>query len=176
LNTDDPPLLVAHAGAGSCELRAYLPPSAQRHVFCFEHIRNPADLARAGNALIMTSRYESPCYAALEGLAAGLKIFLTKSPGFVGQMKLGFREIEWIDNGASQHMLARNITAALQHWIDAGFPMPADSQVRLARNWFDGQTQLEKTLRLYDRLASTEKRHAPRPRHRMRWEPATRRH
>jgi glycosyltransferase involved in cell wall biosynthesis len=145
-------LAFAHAGAGSGRLASKLDERARRHVFSFEYLARPADLVRAADAFILTSRYEGLSIAALEALGAGLRMFLTKAPGSACLEKLDF-DIIWLEpDGSSGRGLPDMITHALREWVRnhrAATWAGRDAQVLRARRLFDKQTQFHAVFRLY---------------------------
>lgn len=153
LHTNQPPFLFAHAGAGSTALRAALAPAVQRNIFAFEHIDAMPDMLRAVDGFILTSRYEGFSFAMLEALSSGLRLFLTQAPGSSCLKKIGFDEIKWLPPVPQPN----DVTTSLEKWGKT-FPFsPSPNQLQRAHQWFSLPIQMEKTFRLYERAAVSEK-------------------
>jgi glycosyltransferase involved in cell wall biosynthesis len=154
LASPNPGFIFAHAGSGAQNLASSLSPNSRASVRSFEHLGNVHELVRASNAMVMTSRYESPCYAVLEGLASGLKMFLAQTIGMAGQARLGFDQISWIQPNEEDKKFSANIEAQLAGWLQTNALMPDPRQAARARLWFDDNTQIMKTVRLFDHVAA----------------------
>jgi len=111
----------------------------------------------AGDAFILTSRYEGLSLSVLDGVACGLKLFLTRVLGNRCLQALGFQDVTWIESTEDTEAMVRNIEEALRPWLANPQPVSAD-QIRMAREYFDEQTQFEKVFQLYQQLVE---RHPP---------------
>ena len=155
LGRPDAKFVFSHAGQGATQLAASLSAAARRHVYSFEFRPDVHRLLKAADAFVMTSRYETLGLAALEAMACGLKIFLTRTMGLRCYASLGFDEIIWLDPADEAGGLTDNLARAFDGWfasLDAG-RIPLIRQVELVRHWFDRDTQFGKTCRLYSHLA-----------------------
>jgi glycosyltransferase involved in cell wall biosynthesis len=144
-------LFFVQAGAGAEALRATLPAEAQKHVRAYEHFEGIERLLGAADAFVLTSRYETLCLSALQALAAGLKIFLTRVPGSACLTRTGFRAISWIDFHPEEAAMAAEIGDSLRRWL-AQKTMPDSGQAALARRHLSSEIQFDKTWRLYEHL------------------------
>jgi glycosyltransferase involved in cell wall biosynthesis len=154
-----PPFRLAHAGEGADELAKTLPPAARAWTHPFEFLPDVHRLLNAADAFVMTSRYETLCLAALEAMACGLKIFLSRVVGLSSYAQLGFDEIGWIEPAQDPGQFVENIRRGIGGWFatPAVSQVPLQQQVKRVRSWFDRDVQFEKHWRLYSRLAENRR-------------------
>jgi glycosyltransferase involved in cell wall biosynthesis len=155
LGQTQPTFRLAHAGEGAGELAATLPPEARARAHPFEFLPNVQELLKAADAFIMVSRYETLCLAALEAMACGLKIFLSRVVGLSSYAQLGFGDIGWVESSKDAGQFVGNIRGVVGDWFasPAVAKVPLQRQAELVRSWFDRDVQFEKHWRLYARLA-----------------------
>jgi glycosyltransferase involved in cell wall biosynthesis len=140
-----------HAGAGAEALGRTLSAEAQRRFRGFDHLDGIERLLGAANAFVLVSRYETLCLSALQALASGLKILLTRAPGNVCLERVGFREISWIPLSEEIETMALSIEDSIRAWLKTPTP-PSEHQVSVARRNIASRIQLEKVHRLYGAL------------------------
>jgi glycosyltransferase involved in cell wall biosynthesis len=151
-------LYFVHAGAGAEELGRRLDPIARRRFQAHLHLEGVERLLRAADAFILTSRYEGLALSALQGLACGLKVFLTRVTGNASLARIGFREISWIELSNDEEEMSRRIEITLRAWLRDQKPA-SPAQVQLAQTRVNAELQFEKIWDLYQRLL----RDAPAP-------------
>jgi glycosyltransferase involved in cell wall biosynthesis len=144
-------LHFVHAGAGAEELGRRLDPMARRRFQAHTHLDGIERLLRAGDAFILTSRYEGLALSALQALACGLKVFLTRVTGNASLSRIGFREISWIELTSDEEEMSRRIEVTLRAWLRDQKPATS-AQVELAQSRVNAEIQFEKTWDLYNRL------------------------
>jgi glycosyltransferase involved in cell wall biosynthesis len=124
---------------------------ARRRFQAHTHLDGIERLLRAGDAFILTSRYEGLALSALQALACGLKVFLTRVTGNASLSRIGFREISWIELTSDEEEMSRRIEVTLRAWLRDQKPATS-AQVELAQSRVNAEIQFEKTWDLYNRL------------------------
>lgn len=155
LSAPQPLFRFAHAGNGAGELAQGLSMQARRYVHSYEFLPDVERLLHAADAFVLTSRYEASSIAAMEALACGIKVFLTRVIGSASYAQLGFGDITYISPADHGPQLSQNIRQALHDWFSSpecrrGVIM---TQVELVGQWFDRDTQYEEHWRLYCHLS-----------------------
>jgi glycosyltransferase involved in cell wall biosynthesis len=146
------PCFFAHAGAGSAELGATLSPEARRHFKSFEFISAIERFMQTADAFILTSRYEGLSLSVLSGVAAGLKLFLTRVLGNRCLQPHGLDEVSWIEPTEDATLLACRIEKVLREWLAHPTPL-STRQVTRANERLNQHTQFEKVCDLYQHAA-----------------------
>jgi glycosyltransferase involved in cell wall biosynthesis len=155
-------VFFVHAGAGAEKLGKILGEEARKRFRAYEHVGEVEWLLGAADAFILTSRYEGLALSALQALATGLKVFLTRVTGNAALDRIGFKEIDWIDFSENEEVLADRIETALRKWLAHGTP-PSAEQAEVARQRVSAELQYEKIWRLYQPLAVRWAQPSPRP-------------
>ena len=143
----------AHAGGSAAELKATLPPDAQSRVTTFEFLHCPEKLLAAADGVIIPSRNEAFGLVAYEAFSCGLPLIVTATTGLLSLKRTEVSGIRWLPDPRHQADIRPEIKTAIIDWADAPHFDPA-SQRKLACEWFDETTQLEKMAALYQEVAS----------------------
>ena len=140
-----------HAGAGAEELGATLSAESRKRFRAYAHVGEIERLLGAADAFVLTSRYEGLALSALQALACGLKVFLTRVTGNSALGRIGFDGISWIEFSGDEAEMAARIEAGLLAWLREKKP-PGAKQVDLAQRQISAGIQFEKIWRLYGRV------------------------
>ena len=150
----DSDVFFAHAGAGSEFLRSTLSASAQKRVFCWEHLEAPEVLLQAADAFVMTSIYEGLSLSMLQALACGLLPILSDAPGLRMLKKLGFHDVLWVPLAKTSQDSLDPLLSALTQWAHSP-EKNLTEQRKLVSHFFDQSIQYEKLVKLLRYVTNT---------------------